>query len=255
MTTIQQVIDEIERYAPLQLQEEWDNSGIQVGDTARKVTGVLLCTDVRMEILDEAIERNFNLIISHHPLIFHPLKKIAGQDYIQQIVAKAIKNDIAIYAAHTNMDAAAGGVNYKIAEKLDLVDITPFESGIGVVGNLSKPMPAMQFLNKVKQAFEVKSLRYSGAIDNVVVERVATCGGAGSFLKEEAISLGAQVFVTADCKYHEFMGNEDKIIIADIGHWESEHYTKEIFLAVIQEKNPNFAVDFARNEHNQVNYL
>ena len=252
---IREIIDDIERYAPLELQEEWDNTGIQVGDLEQEVKGVLICTDVTEDIVDEAIERGYNLVISHHPLLFKPLRKIAGRDYIERIVATAIKHDITIYAAHTNMDSALGGVNHKMAEKLRLTDVTPLEGGMGVVGNLDKPESARRFLERLKTTFEVDTLRYSGDIDDVTVTRVAMCGGAGSFLRKEAITEGAQVFITGDCRYHEFMGLEHEVILADIGHWESEHFTKEIFLAIIKEKNPNFAVDFARNERNQVNYL
>ncbi|MBR1935918.1 MAG: Nif3-like dinuclear metal center hexameric protein [Muribaculaceae bacterium] len=251
---IREIIDAIEAYAPLDLQEEWDNSGIQLGCADDDVKGVLLCTDVRDEILDEAIERGANLIVSHHPLIFHPLKKIAGRNYIERIVARAIKHDITIYAAHTNMDAALGGVNHKMASKLSLVDVEPLDT-LGVVGNLPEPEPAIDFLRRVKDTFEVETMRYSGVIDGITVSRVAMCGGSGSFLKRKAIEAGAQVFITGDCKYHEFMGDERRIILADIGHWESEHFTKEIFLDIINKKNPTFAVDFARNEHNQLNYL
>lgn len=252
---ISEIIDALEFYAPLDLQEEWDNSGIQVGNPDDEVKGVLLCTDVTEDILDEAIERGANLVISHHPLLFTPLKKIAGRNYIERIVATAIKRDITIYAAHTNMDSAVGGVNHKMAEKLRLTDVKPLEGGMGVVGNLDRPESARRFLERLKATFEVDTVRYSGVVDDVTVTRVAMCGGSGSFLKNEAIAEGAQVFITGDCKYHEFMGDEDRIILADIGHWESEHFTKEIFLAIIKEKNPTFAVDFARNERNQVNYL
>ena len=258
---ISEIASAIEAYAPLSLQESYDNAGFQVGTPDAEVTGVLLCTDVREEIVDEAINRGFNLIISHHPLIFVPLKKIVGSTYIERIVARAIKHNITIYSAHTNMDAAQGGVNHKIASKIGLTDVEFLEpqqsdgvvSGIGVVGNVS-PITAGELLEQVKKTFEVGGIRYSGELSRVVT-RVALCGGAGSFLVSKAIDAGAQLFITADVKYHEFMGNEDRIVIADIGHYESEHFTKEIFLDIIQKKNPNFAVDFAQSEKNQLKHL
>lgn len=251
---IREITDAIEAYAPLDLQEEWDNSGLQVGSLDDDVKGVLLCTDVVEPILDEAIERGANLIISHHPLIFHGLKKIDGSTYISRIVARAIKHDITIYCAHTNMDSAVGGVNYKMASKLGLTDVEFLPCGMGVIGNLAEEVEALDFLKQVKAVFEVEKLRYSGRVDRKV-KRIAMCGGAGSSMKADAIAQGADVFITGDCKYHEFMGDENRIILADIGHWESEHYTKEIFLSIISKKNPTFAVDFARNERNQLNYL
>ena len=261
---IREITDAIEQYAPLRLQEEWDNAGIQVGDPEAEVSGVLLCTDVREEIIDEAIERGANLIISHHPLIFHGLKKIAGNSYIERIVARAIKNDITIYAAHTNMDSAQGGVNFKIAQKLWLNNVQVLDpqpqqpgyegtSGLGVIGDIP-PTPAMQFLQHVKDTFEVSTLRYCGDT-NRTVSRIALCGGAGAFLVKKAVELNADLFITADMKYHDFFGLENRIIIADIGHYESEHFTKEIFYEIITKKNPTFAVDFAKNEKNQIKYL
>ncbi len=261
---ISEITQAIEAFAPLSLQEDYDNAGIQVGNLNDEITGVLLCTDVREEIIDEAIERGANLIISHHPLIFHGLKKIAGNSYIERIVARAIKNDITIYAAHTNMDSAQGGVNFKIAQKLWLNNVQVLDpqpqqpgyegtSGLGVIGDIPST-PAMQFLQHVKDTFEVSTLRYCGDT-NRTVSRIALCGGAGAFLVKKAVELEADLFITADMKYHDFFGLENRIIIADIGHYESEHFTKEIFYEIITKKNPTFAVDFAKNEKNQIKYL
>lgn len=361
---IKELTQAIEAYAPLHLQESYDNSGMQVGDVEREVTGVLLCTDVREDTLDEAIATGTNLIVSHHPLIFHGLKKVVGRSYIERVVAKALKHDVAIYSAHTNMDNARGGVNFKIAEKLGLTDVEvlapqtgtlrkvvtfvpeaqaqavaeamhaagagrlgdydccsyrmrgegffrpldganpaigrvgeahmepetrvevltherccsavvkamleahPYEepafdvirlenadrySGSGVIGTVNATTVGA-FLTQAKNALEVAMLRYSGDL-NRELTRVALCGGSGSFLLGQAMAQGAQLFVSADFKYHEFMGNEDRIVIADLGHYETEHFTKEIFYDIISEKNPTFAVRFASTEKNQVAYL
>ncbi len=256
---IKEITQAIEAYAPLELQESFDNAGVQVGDVEREVTGVLLCTDVREPIVAEALELGCNLIISHHPLIFHAIKKLDGSDYVKRIVAMAIKHDLTIYAAHTNMDITLGGVNHKMAEKLaltgvEVLDDTGEQDHLGVIGDLPVPLDALDFLRRVKDAFGCAAVRYSGDTARPV-SRVALCGGSGAFLKAKAIARGAHAFVTADVKYHEFMGDEDRLLLADIGHYESEQFTKEIFCDIICKKNPNFAVHFAKNEQNQLKYL
>ena len=264
---IKEITDAIEQYAPLRLQEEWDNAGIQVGDPEAEVQGVLLCTDATEAVVAEAIERGFNLVIAHHPLIFRGLKKIMGRTPVERAVAMAIKHDITIYSAHTNMDSAWQGVSFRMADKigmknvqfLDVNDVPPYgdsnatTAGCGVIGDID-PAPAREVLQRVKAAFEVGAVRYSGAGDTIV-GRVALCGGAGGFLLDKAVAMGAQLYVTADMRYHDFLDNSQRIVVADIGHYESEHFTKEIFLEIIQKKNPTFAVAFAKNETNQVNYL
>ncbi|MBQ9555498.1 MAG: Nif3-like dinuclear metal center hexameric protein [Muribaculaceae bacterium] len=264
---VREITDAIEQYAPLRLQEEWDNAGIQVGDPEADITGVLLCTDATETVVAEAIERGFNLVISHHPLIFKGLKKIMGRTPVERTVALAIKHDITIYSAHTNMDSAWQGVSFRMADKIGMTDVeflddnqvAPYgdadcpHAGCGVIGNIAA-MPAREVLKRVKAAFEVGAVRYSGD-GETIVGRVALCGGAGGFLLDKAVEMGAQLYVTADMRYHDFLDNCQRIVVADIGHYESEHFTKEIFLEIIQKKNPTFAVDFAKNEINQVNYL
>ena len=264
---IREITDAIEQYAPLRLQEEWDNAGIQVGNPEAEVTGVLLCTDATEAVVSEAIDRGFNLVISHHPLIFRGLKKIMGRTPVERTVAMAIKHDITIYSAHTNMDSAWQGVSFRMADKIEMTGVTflddnhvdPYgdgdstQAGCGVIGDI-EPMTAREVLKRVKEAFEVGAVRYSGNADTMV-SRVALCGGAGGFLLDKAVQLGAQLYVTADMRYHDFLDNSQRIVVADIGHYESEHFTKEIFLEIIQKKNPTFAVAFAKNETNQVNYL
>ena len=262
-----EITDAIEQYAPLRLQEEWDNAGIQVGDPEAEVTGVLLCTDATEAVVAEAIDRGYNLVISHHPLIFRGLKKIMGRTPVERTVAMAIKHDITIYSAHTNMDSAWQGVSFRMADKIGMTDVQflddnqvpPYGSeqcataGCGVIGNI-EPMPARDVLRRVKEAFEVGAVRYSGDGDRIV-KHVALCGGAGGFLLDKAVDMGADLYVTADMRYHDFLDNAQRIVVADIGHYESEHFTKEIFLEIIQKKNPTFAVHFAKNETNQVNYI
>ena len=264
---IREITDAIEQYAPLRLQEEWDNAGIQVGDPEAEITGILLCTDATEAVVAEAIDRGFNLVISHHPLIFHGLKKIMGRTPVERAVALAIKHDITIYSAHTNMDSAKQGVSFRMADKIGMTNVAFLDdkrvepygetdcsaAGCGVIGDI-EPMPARELLKRVKEAFEVGAVRYSGDGDRMV-SRVALCGGAGGFLLDKAVEAGAQLYVTADMRYHDFLDNSQRIVVADIGHYESEHFTKEIFLEIIQKKSPTFAVAFAKNETNQVNYL
>ena len=264
---IREITDAIEQYAPLRLQEEWDNAGIQVGNPDADITGVLLCTDATEAVVAEAIDRGFNLVISHHPLIFHGLKKIMGRTPVERTVAMAIKHDITIYSAHTNMDSAWQGVSFRMADKIGMTGIRflddnhvdPYgeqestSAGCGVIGDI-EPMTAREVLKRVKAAVEVGAVRYSGD-GNTIVTRMALCGGAGAFLLDKAVEQGAQLYVTADMRYHDFLDWHQRIVVADIGHYESEHFTKEIFLEIIQKKNPTFAVAFAKNETNQVNYL
>ena len=264
---IKEITDAIEQYAPLRLQEEWDNAGFQVGDPEAQVTGVLLCTDATLPVIAEAAFLGYNLVIAHHPLIFHGLKKIIGRTPVERTVAMAIKHDITVYSAHTNMDSAWQGVSFRMADKIGMTDVEFLDAnvvppygeqqsataGCGVIGNI-KPMTARDVLKRVKAAFEVGAIRYSGDGD-AIVSRVALCGGAGGFLLDKAVEQGAQLYVTADMRYHDFLDNKDRIVTADIGHYESEHFTKEIFLEIIQKKNPTFAVAFSASEENEVNYL
>ncbi len=264
---IREITDAIEQYAPLRLQEEWDNAGIQVGNPEAEITGVLLCTDATEVVVAEAIALGYNLVISHHPLIFRGLKKIMGRTPVERTVAMAIKHDITIYSAHTNMDSAWQGVSFRMADKIGMTDVQFLDdnavppygdmncatAGCGVIGNI-EPMSARDALKRVKAAFEVGAIKYSGDAESMV-SRVALCGGAGGFLLDKAVEMGAQLYVTADMRYHDFLDNNQRIVVADIGHYESEHFTKEIFLEIIQKKNPTFAVAFAKKELNQVNYL
>lgn len=254
----------IERYAPLGMQEEWDNTGMQVGCLDDEVKGILLCTDVTPEVVDEAIDCGYNLIISHHPLIFRGLKKIAGRTLVESMVARAIKHDVNIYSAHTNMDNTPGGVSFRMASKLGMTHVEfldpkqPDAAGIaqqngsGVIGDIT-PMKASQFFQLLKERFDLQAVRYSGDA-NAMVSRVALCGGAGSFLVQRAVQQGAHAMVTGDLRYHEMLDHGRDIILADIGHYESEQYTKEIFLEIIKEKYPNFAVDFSKREIKQIKF-
>jgi len=362
---ISQIIETLEDFAPLVLQESFDNSGLQVGDVSQRVKGILLCLDVTEEVLDEAMELDCNLIISHHPLLFKPIKKLTGKTYIERCVIKACKNDLVIYAAHTNIDNAYGGVNYYLAEKLGLQNLRilspkkdgllklvtfvpeahaetlrnalfgagagcignydacsfnipgagtfragekahPFvgelhelhieqeirietilpvqkkssvlrallavhpyeepaydfyslanewtEAGSGVVGELPSPEQEETFLHRMKTILKLQSIKHSPYTGKVIRE-VALCGGSGAFLIPEAIAYGADIFITGEAKYNDYYDVENKILLAVIGHYESEIITKELFYDVITKKITNFAVHFSTTNSNPVNYL
>ncbi|MES2837036.1 MAG: Nif3-like dinuclear metal center hexameric protein [Bacteroidota bacterium] len=365
MTKISEVINVLEKFAPPVFQESYDNCGLLVGDKNAVVNGVLLTLDVIEETIDEAIKNNCNLIVAHHPLIFSGLKKITGANLIQRCVIKAIKNDIAIYAAHTNFDNVNNGVNAKICDLLQLknqkvlvpktntlsklVTYAPladadkvrnalFEAGAGNIGNYSNcsfnsngtgtfmannganPFVGelnklhseaetkievvfpnhlrnqiisklkqnhpyeevayetvaidnvwtdlgsgrigeleveeneLDFLNTIKQVFDAKSLRYTKLL-NKKVKKVAVCGGSGSFLLNDAINAGADIFLSSDFKYHQFFDAENRIVIADIGHYEGEQYTKQLFSEIINKNFTTFAVRLTEINTNPINYL
>ena len=363
--TVAEIGSILEEFAPLYYQESYDNSGLLVGDPNAVIESALLCIDVTEQILDEAIADNHKLIISHHPLIFSGLKSITGRNSVQRIVAKAIKNDIAIYAAHTNLDSVKGGVSARICDKLSVqnysvlsplknllvklvtfvplsheeavrialfkagagyignydccsynlngkgtfragknsnpfvgkqgelhieeevrieticprqiiskvinaltsshpyeevaYDIYPLENkytqaGLGMVGSLSKAMPIDDFLTLLKSTFKTGSIKYS-APTKTHIERVAVCGGSGFSLMYDAIANGADIFITADVKYHQFFEAEGKLMLADIGHYESEQFTVEIVQELLSEKIPTFTAIISKLSSNPINYI
>jgi dinuclear metal center YbgI/SA1388 family protein len=362
---IQKVLKYIEQFAPPAYQESYDNSGLIVGNPNEKITGVLLCLDSIEAVIDEAIDKECNLIIAHHPIVFGGLKRFNGNNYIERVVMKAIKNDIAIYACHTNLDNVQAGVNAKIAEKIGLINtkilapkskvikkliafvpvnaadkvrnalfeagagqignydeasfnvvgagtfragentnpyvgkigkrqieaelkievIFPFDKqyqiieamqeahpyeevaydiysldnehqgiGSGMIGELPEYMETLPFLNHLKETMQTDCVRHTKSLNNPI-RRVAVCGGSGQFLLRQAIRQNADVFVTADFKYHQFFDAENKIVIADIGHFESEQFTIELFYDLITKKFDTFAVYCTEVNTNPVNYL
>ena len=362
---IKEIVSALERFAPLPLQDGFDNAGLQIGLTDAEATGALLCLDVTEAVLDEAIASGYNLIISHHPLIFKGYKSITGKDYVERCILKAIKNDIVIYSAHTNLDNAPGGVNFKIAEKIGLKNVRildpkessliklvtfvpsaqaeevrnalftagcgcignydscsyntegegtfraqegshpfcgtvgelhretevrietilpeykkgevirallskhPYEEpaydlyplhnswaqvGSGIVGELEEPESELEFLKRIKKRFEVGCLKHN-KLTGRLIQKVSLCGGAGAFLIPQAVRSGADVFITGEIKYHDYFGRETDILLAEIGHYESEQYTKEIFYSIIRDLFPNFALQFSKVNTNPIKYL
>ena len=259
---IKEVLCALEQFAPLPLQESWDNAGLQVGLTEAEVSGALLCLDVNEMIVDEAIRKGCNLIVSHHPLLFRGLKQVSGQDYVQRCVMKAVKNDIVIASMHTNMDNAMNGVNWKIAERLGLMDcrffapkqVNGIEAGSGVVGTLPQPMSAKDFILEVKKLFGVECAQCNELLQRPV-KHVAICGGAGDFLLDDAVLAGADAFITGEMHYHVYFDHEQKIQICVIGHYQSEQYTTEIFRDIINKECPGLRTDIAETNTNPIVYI
>jgi len=264
MSTVKQVYDYLDSIAPFGLQEDYDNAGILVGDLQMEVKGVLMCLDSTEAIIDEALEKGCNLVIAHHPIIFSGLKRITGANYIQRTVIKAIKHDIALIAIHTNLDnVLANGVNGMIAKKLGLNNVeilapkvqeyTTEPAGAGVIGNLEAPMAINDFFDVLKEKMQLKVIKHTAkCVDSV--QKIAICGGSGGFLLNDAKRAGAQVFVTSDYKYHEYFDADGDIIIADIGHYESEQYTIELLYKLVKEKFSTFAAHYTQQSTNPVYY-
>ena len=355
----------LEGIAPIEYQEGYDNSGLIVGDQEAAVKKALITLDVTEEVVEEAIKGKYQLIIAHHPIIFGGLKKLNGKNYVERVVIKAIKNNIAIYAIHTNYDNVLEGVNAKICERLCLADCRillpkkqllkklytfipvehhervakavfeagaghignysetsfnspgtgtfkgndktnpaygkkgikekvdeikfetifpvnlerkvinalisahPYEEvaydlvtldnahskvGSGMIGNLKSEMAGNSFLKLVKKQLKTDCIRHTKILDKPV-KKVAVCGGAGRFLLNNAIAAGADVFITADFKYHDFFDADGRILVADVGHYESEQFTKELLASEILRKFPTFAALLSKINTNPIKYL
>ncbi len=365
MAKIKDIAAALEMFAPLPLQDGFDNAGMQLGLTEAEVTGVLLCLDVTEKIIDEAVVSGCNLIVSHHPLIFSPLKKITGSTYVERCVIKALENRIAIYAAHTNIDNAPGGVNYRIAEKLGLqnlkilvpkenallklsvyvpvsaadavrnalftagcghignydscsynvegsgtfragegahpfcgsvgslhtekevridtvmpayiknrvvkalltahpyeepaYDIYPLQNnwesvGAGVIGELSGGADELELLKKIKKTFGTGCVRHTSLLGREV-KKVALCGGAGGSFAGAALAAGADLYLTGEARYHDLFSYDGKMLVAVIGHYESERYTMEIFKEIIAAAHPEVIIKTTAHNTNPIQYL
>ena len=275
---IKEIIDALEIFAPLPLQDGFDNAGMQVGLTDVKATGALLCLDVTEDVVEEAINQGINLIISHHPLMFKGYKSITGKDYTERCIMNAIKNEITIYSMHTNLDNAPNGVNYKIAEKIGLKNVKVLDpkeymqqessnnteennkpsewlmAGSGAIGELEEPMTETEFLKHVKRTFEAGCVKHT-KLTGRLISKVAICGGAGAFLMEKAVKEHADAFVTGEIKYHDYFYYEDKILATEIGHYESEQYTKDIIQDFLNRKFPSLRTEQTKINTNPIKYL
>jgi dinuclear metal center YbgI/SA1388 family protein len=362
---IKEITRFLDQFAPPFYQENYDNAGLITGNSDEEVTGILLTLDATEEVVDEAIAKKCNMIVAHHPIVFKGLKKLNGKNYVERTVIKAIKNDIAIYASHTNLDSVKNGVNFKIAQKIGLENVRilmpktqtlnklatfvpvantdavldalyaagagnignysecsftvsgtgffkpgeeanpvigthnireavhenrievifpsflknsiltalrkshPYEEvayyitalenenqevGFGAIGNLPEAMTSQDFLAYLKLKMNLSCIRYTRHVKEKV-QKIAVCGGSGSFLLQDAIRQQSDVFISADFKYHEFFDAENHIMIADIGHYESEIFTKELFYEVLSERFSNIALVFSEALTNPVRYF
>jgi len=362
---IKEIIAVIEELAPVSYQESYDNTGMQIGNPDKEINSVLLTLDVTEKVVSEAIGKKAGLIISHHPVIFGQINKISGHTVAERIIIKAIKNDIAIYSCHTNLDSTWNGLNIKLAEKLGLTDVkilkpvtgtlkkivtfvpteyaeklrialfnagagqignydscsyniegkgtykagentTPFigkkgelhtepeirietifplhlknnilaalianhpyeevaydiysldnsfnRQGIGAIGSFQDAIDERIFLSQIKHTLNCKFIKYS-ALTGKKIKKVAVCGGSGSSLISDALALNADAFITADLKYHQFQEPENKMLLVDAGHFETEYHALEIFYELIIKKFPTFALYFSKANINPVNYL
>ncbi len=362
---LKNIISELEKFAPISLQETYDNCGLLTGNKEQQITGAIFCLDCTEDVIEEAINRNCNLVIAHHPIVFVGLKKLNGSNYVERTIIKAIQNNIAIYACHTNLDNVKLGVNNKIAQKIGLINAqvlapkksiikkivtfvptlnlenvrtalfnagagnignytncsyvlegtgsfkanenaNPFvgengklhfeketrlevifesfneqkiitalkenhpyeevaydlynlenfnnEVGSGLIGELPIPMTENDFLNHLKIVFNLKSVKHTKFLEKKI-QKVSLCGGSGSFLLKNAINLKSDIYISSDFKYHEFFDAENSILIADIGHYESEQFTPEIFYEIISNKFPTFALYLTEINTNPVNYF
>lgn len=259
---IRDILHILEAIAPPHLQESYDNAGLIIGHPDQVCTGVLFTLDSTEAVVREARQKGCNLIVAHHPIVFRGLKRLNGNNYVERTVIEAIRHEVAIYAIHTNLDNVLyQGVNAKIAEKMGLRDariLAPrpglTDVGSGLIGSLPEPVSETRFLQLLKDRFHCGIVRHTPLLGRPV-QRVAVCGGAGSFLVPEALRANVDVFVSADFKYHEFFDADSRILIADIGHYESEQFTNELLFGLVFEKFPTFALHLSNTATNPVHYF
>lgn len=254
-----ELIAALERLAPLHLQDEWDNSGLQVGFPEAEIQRILVCLDVTEAVVDEAIAGGFDVIVSHHPLLFKALRQVSDATYQQRCVVKALCAGISIYSAHTSLDNAPGGVNHRIAALLGLQDLcwlSPREgeadAGSGLIGRLPEPEGDAAFLSRVSRTFGVACLRYS-ALDGRQIRRVALCGGAGAFLLPEAVRAGADCFLSGEFHYHDYF-ETGGLLLAELGHYQSEQFTQDLLLEYLLETFPGLPVQKTALNTNPICY-
>ena len=257
---IRDIIAPIEEFALLSLQESYDNAGLIVGRLDDELQGgVLLAVDVTEAVIAEAVEKGCGLIITHHPIIFHPLKRLNSASVVERCVELAIRHNIALYACHTNLDSAPGGMSWRVGEMLGLQGMEVLQptaegAGFGVVGTLAEPMTESDFLKQVQQTFSVEALRHSALLGHDV-KRVAVCTGAGASLMREAKASGCDVYLTADLKYNDFYTPDSQFVVADMGHFESEFCVIAILFDILSKNFINFALHKSAQSKNPVHYF
>lgn len=258
---IGEITDVIERFAPLSLQESYDNAGLIVGRPDDRTQGVLLAVDVTEEVLAEAEREGCGLVVTHHPIVFHALKRFNSADYVQRCVERAIRSGIALYACHTNLDSAPHGMSWYLAGRLGVEGLRVLEpsvttegAGFGAVGDLPQAMPIEDFLRRTMERTGARMVRHSTVVRSSV-RRVAVCTGAGASLIDAARRAGADLYVTADLRYNDFMMPDGAFTVADIGHFESEYCAIELLFDVLSKKLRTFAVRRSESSCNPVHYM
>lgn len=258
---IRDIAAAIEEFAPLGLQESYDNAGLVVGRADTEVHKLLLAVDVTEEVIEEAVAEGCDLIVTHHPVIFHPLKRLNSASYTERCVEQAIRHGIALYAAHTNLDSAPEGMSWRVGHMLSLGAMRVLKpsaagggAGFGVVGELSQAQPSRGFMRQVMERFGVGALRHGDVVCDEV-RRVAVCTGAGGSLIDEALAAGADIYLTSDLRYNDFMRHEGRMILADMGHFESEYCAIDILFDILSKKLPIFAIRKSVRSRNPVNYM
>ena len=238
----------VEQWAPLGIQEDWDNSGLIIGHPDDEVHGLLIGFDCTPALIEEAVRNGCDMVLTHHPLIFRGLRRIGRGDPVSDAVRLALEKGVAIYAAHTNADKVLEGVSGAMARRLGLKDVQALLDeggyGLGAVGDLEKPMSGAEALDYVAGRFGVKLIRHSAPVP--CVRRVAVLGGSGAGEMDLAWKAGAQLYISADISYHHFFLPEG-VMVMDIGHFESEVEVVDIFFSLIRKNFPNFAVRVSEN--------
>lgn len=258
---IREITAVIEGFAPLAWQEHYDNAGLLVGRPDDEVHRALLAVDVTEEVLEEAEREGCDLIITHHPIIFHPLKRLNSASVVERCVERAIRSGIALYACHTNLDSAPEGMSWRLATQLGVDRLQVLEPsvkgegvGFGVVGDLDEAVDTLAFLREVQRRLAVRAIRHSD-LASPTVRRVAVCTGAGASLIGEAHRAGAELYLTADLKYNDFVTPDGALTVADVGHFESEYCAIEILFDILSKNLCTFAVLRSKASRNPVNYL
>lgn len=258
--TIGQIIAAVNDFAPLGLQESWDNSGVQAGGTDSPCTGVLVCVDCTPAVVAEASARNCNLIVAHHPLLFRGIKHLCpDSSLVEDALIAAIRDGITVYSAHTSLDSAPQGISHRMAAMLGAT-VTGILSpgnqpgtGLGTVAEFDTPLTPQQLVQRIKDTFGSPVVRCSA--HSTQVQKIGICGGSGGEFIPAAIAAGCDAYLTSDTRYHDFVDYGQRILLTDIGHFESEACAKQIFYDIISKKFANFAVYKSDSERNSINYL
>ncbi|MCH5247340.1 MAG: Nif3-like dinuclear metal center hexameric protein [Muribaculaceae bacterium] len=263
--TVREIIEAIEEKARPEWQESFDNTGWQIlmpGAIDEECTGALLCVDVTPDIVEEARARKCNLIITHHPLLFHGLKRIDSENRVGQCVMDVIQDSISVYSCHTSIDSSPWGVSHYLGRELGLENMEVLKPGnypdvgLGVVGDLSEPLSAKELVKRIASVTHSPVGRCSGVpSDSVRIKRVAVAGGACGDMIPLALAKGAEAMITSDVKHNQFIDHESRIMVVDLGHYETEECTKAIFYDIITGKFPNFVPCYSEVEQNPITYL